>query len=394
MVGVFCGIIGTVYALTGTLQLGGLVNMVWFLDIVLITVILLSIKLQVRKIKKKIIKTVIFLLKLFMIVGTAFHLVSIDDKVAYSNGDLLLAVYICLIGDVTASAVMYIYHIIRHEKDKKERISQHMMAHGGIGVGVTFVVLVFGLWNGSHIRKCTHTVESDQLKKTHTIAFISDTHVGGGKSMKSLIKLCNDVNAAQPDIVILGGDITDELTTHDEFIEAYSILSTIESPTYFVYGNHDRQLCEEYVGGRTYTDEELIQRIEKSGIKILTDEYMKVADDLVFLGREDISSNDRVKWKDLSNPYEGKGALIVADHQPYDSDQLKKESSTLQLSGHTHDGQLWPLNILYEMIGLPTHGKYKEPKTNLIVTAGAAEWGLPFRTTGHCEWELVTLQPK
>ena len=72
--------------------------------------------------------------------------------------------------------------------------------------------------------------------------------------------------------------------------------------------------------------------------------------------------------------------LHCADHQPYDKEQLAAEESALQLSGHTHAGQLWPLQMVYRMLSLPAYGEFKEPGTLLYVSAGAGVWSMPLRT--------------
>ncbi|MBQ9272964.1 MAG: metallophosphoesterase, partial [Mogibacterium sp.] len=207
-------------------------------------------------------------------------------------------------------------------------------------------------------------------------------------------ELVDQINSENPEFVILGGDVTDELTTYDDMLATYMNLSALKAPTYFIYGNHDRQPDWDYFGSRTYTDEQLEETIKSSGITILSDEYVQLADDLVMLGREDVSMTDlRKDWKTLKNPYAGKGALIVADHQPYDNEQLAVEDSVLQLSGHTHAGQMWPLQKIYRLAGRQAYGEFKYPGTMLYVTAGESDWMMPLRTEEHCEWDLVTIRP-
>jgi predicted MPP superfamily phosphohydrolase len=174
----------------------------------------------------------------------------------------------------------------------------------------------------------------------------------------------------------------------------YEIVSEIDAPVYFVYGNHDRQLNSGFVGGRTYSDGQLEAAFANAGVRVLSDEFVRVADDLVLLGREDMSAGSaRKQWAELDNPYEGEGALVIVDHQPYDNAQLMDEESALQLSGHTHAGQLWPLQALYRAIGLPAYGEFRYPGTLLYVTAGESGWMMPLRTEEHCEWDLITLKP-
>ena len=145
-------------------------------------------------------------------------------------------------------------------------------------------------------------------------------------------------------------------------------------------------------GGRTYSDEQLEENIRAAGVTIVADEYVKIADDLILLGRYDMSMPDkRVPWSEIVNPYEGEGALIVADHQPHDNDQLNNISGALQLSGHLHAGQLWPLQTICRVIGMPVLNEYEKPHIKLYMTSGTGGWAIPFRTESHSAWELITL---
>lgn len=83
----------------------------------------------------------------------------------------------------------------------------------------------------------------------------------------------------------------------------------------------------------------------------------------------------------------------MADHQPYDDDQVDRESAALQLSGHTHAGQLWPLQLVYWLLGLPAYGEFEKENVLLYVSEGVSDWMIPLRTEKHCRWDLITLVP-
>lgn len=169
-----------------------------------------------------------------------------------------------------------------------------------------------------------------------------------------------------------------------------------EAPTYFVFGNHDRQPDADLVGGRSYTDEELAATIKGNGITMLVDEYVVVSDDLVLLGREDMSrGDDRQPGSALTsqNP-DASAFLLVADHQPYtDEEDAAAIHADLQISGHTHAGQLFPLQFVYNMVGLPAYGEHTLGGNHLFVSSGQSGWGFPLRTEARCTWNLVTLSP-
>ena len=66
----------------------------------------------------------------------------------------------------------------------------------------------------------------------------------------------------------------------------------------------------------------------------------------------------------------------------------------LQLSGHTHAGQLFPLRCVYALIGLNVYGDYTIGDTQLYVTSGITGWYLPLRNEANCSYEVITLQPE
>lgn len=295
---------------------------------------------------------------------------------------------------MAASAVEYIVRRIRAWNDldigKRRRFNYKIGMP--LGLTVCIAVLVLGTVNAETVCMDTHRWQADGLEQEHTFAFAADLHTGSSMSMDALRDFCDSVNGSGAEFLILGGDVTDELTSYEDMVETYRILSTVDVPVYMVFGNHDRQPGAHYVGGRTYSDEQLMDAIDKAGITPLRDEFVRVADDIVLLGREDMSVGERKDWSELVNPYD-KGTLIIADHQPYDKSQLDSGISALQLSGHTHAGQLWPLETIYKLIGLPVYGEFDHSPLRLFVTPGVSGWAPLLRTESHSGWELITLYP-
>lgn len=354
-----------------------------------------AIQIPLRKKRHPIISAVLFLIKALLIILAALMFVAFVQPLTYNHGDVITAVYLALVGDVAASVVEYVIRRIRHAGSGKTGKPACMMKLNGV-LSLIFCLCFFlyGTVNAGNVAEKSLEWQAEGLTAEHTFAFMADIHAGTAQPPETLEEVCRQINDAGPEFVILGGDITDELTSHEDMIEAYRILARIEAPVYFVYGNHDRQPDSAYVGGRTYSDKELTAAIEGAGITILADEYVQAAEDLILLGREDPASpQGRKDWAQLVNPYEGAGALVVADHQPYDKEPLGQEVSALQLSGHTHAGQLWPLQLFYRLLGLPAYGEFELDRTRLYVSAGESGWALPLRTEEHCEWDLITLHP-
>ncbi|MBR2264312.1 MAG: metallophosphoesterase [Firmicutes bacterium] len=369
--------------------------LLWVLEIILLLTALFVVQIPLRKKGRPVWRVTVFMIKVLLIPAAALFFVAIESPLAYRRSDVFAAAYIVLFSDVCASIVEYVIRKLKGSRGTEtEKSACRLKLLSILSVVFCLCIFIYGFVNAGHVKEKRHTWTAEGVTQAHTFAFAADLHVESARSMENVKEFCRQVNDAAPEFVILGGDVTDELTSYDDMRETYRLLSEIEAPVFFIYGNHDRQPDASYFDGRTYSDEQLEEAIREAGITILSDQFLKVADDLTLLGREDISmEGKRTDWSDLIDPFQGTGALVVADHQPYDEEQLVEERSAVQLSGHTHAGQLWPLQIVYRMMGLPAYGVFEKPGTLLYVSAGVGVWSMPLRTEANCEWELITLVP-
>ena len=362
----------------------------FFLKIILAFAVLFVVQIPIRRTNSKLLRVAVFISKLLLIPTVALLFVAIESRLAYQYGDILCAAYVALIGDSAADAMEYLFRYIR---GSEERVGQKTIAV--LGLVFCFALTAYGYNNSQRFVRNEREWKASGLKREHTFAFVSDIHAGSAQPVENLRDLCRQINESEPEFVIFGGDVTDEFTTLEDMESTYRILAGIEAPKYFIYGNHERQPGSDHLGGRTYSDEQLAEAILGAGMTILRDEYVNISDDLVLLGREDLSMEGvRKDWMDLFDHDRGGRALVVADHAPYDNDQLLVEKSDLQISGHTHAGQLWPLQIVYRILGYQAYGEFIYPGTRLYVSAGASVWKTPLRTEERCEWDLITLKPR
>ena len=298
----------------------------------------------------------------------------------------MMALYVALLADAAADLLYTVVCALR----KRERSFKTATA-----LSLVFGILLFsyGTCNMQIVTPRHHTYTSEKLTDTHTLVFLADLHVGSAQSFAVTEKTINEIKALQPDCIIMGGDIVDDYTTKEEMEQTFALFADFENPVYFVYGNHDRQGHAEYAGGRKFTEAELEQAMEKNGVIVLKDEYVQLSPDLLLLGREDLTEGDgRAAIETLPNPAP-EAYLLVVDHQPGDVKNNAKTGMDLQLSGHTHAGQLFPLKALYSAIGY-VYGDYDVGDAVLNVSAGACGWRMPLRTDAHCNYEVVTLQPQ
>ena len=299
---------------------------------------------------------------------------------------LMMALYAVLLADAAADIAYSIFCAV----SKKER---KFSAAKAISLVLGILFFVYGTVNMQTVLPQYHTYSSAKLTSEHKIIFAADIHVGSAQTFEVLEKEVQAMAAEKPECIILGGDITDDYTTKEEMEKTFALFGSCGVPVYYLYGNHDRQKHAEYANGLQFTAEELAQTIENSGVTVLKDEYTELAPDLLLLGREDISEGgERAEAASLTNPAPEK-YLIVADHQPFAFKENLVTGTDLQLSGHTHAGQLFPLRALYSVIGY-AYGDFYEGDAVMNVSAGACGWRVPFRTEKHCYYEVITLQPQ
>ena len=298
----------------------------------------------------------------------------------------LVALYAALWADGVADLVYSIF-CLASKKERKAKMQKVL----GIALGVLF--FVYGTVNMQLVSPHYHTYTSAKLQGEHKFVFVADLHVGSAQNFSTTEKTIAAIGAEKPDFVILGGDITDDYTTKEEMEQTYKCFGELGVPVYFIFGNHEVVQHAKYIkGGLPYTEKELTDAIEQNGIQILKDEYVEIAPDLLLLGREDAAAGDaRADKNDIPNPAPEK-FLLTADHQPLEKDNLWL-GTDLQVSGHTHAGQLFPLGTLFGVVA-HNYGDYHFDDATLLVSSGASGWRVPFRTQAHSQFDVITLKPQ
>lgn len=214
------------------------------------------------------------------------------------------------------------------------------------------------------------------------IAAVSDIHLGSIIRKRSIIKLSSMLEEIKPDAVFLLGDIIDgELgpVLRGDLLQYFHGPHTKDG-LYAITGNH------EYIGGGNRT----IPYIESKGIRILKDEIVVLPGGIQVAGRLDrdsyrYSGKERMPLNELLGNADHSRPIILLDHQPMHLDEAVKGGVDLQLSGHTHYGQLWPLNYLISRIFEVGYGYLKKDGTRIIVSSGYGLWGPRVRTSGRSE---------
>lgn len=225
---------------------------------------------------------------------------------------------------------------------------------------------------------------------TLSIVAVSDVHYGSTGTNVDLEKLTQRINKENPDIVFLLGDIFDNTISQIDMDYLRVNLNNIDAKygVYAISGNHEYEY-------NSYLD--VKDFYATTNVKLLLDESIIINNKVQIVGRLDAIYRNRKKLDDIINKTYSL-PIIVLDHQPQDYQDSIDAKATLQLSGHTHNGQLWPGNYLVDLYykyyfkSNKTHGLYIIDNFTLYVSLGYGAWGFPLRTTGRSEMLKITFK--
>jgi predicted MPP superfamily phosphohydrolase len=210
----------------------------------------------------------------------------------------------------------------------------------------------------------------------------SDLHLSPVNNESFLHKIVKKVNALNPDIILLPGDIVDDKA---EILSRNCIgvgLKNLKSK-YGVFsstGNH------EFINGV----ERSVNFAKEFGITVLRDEYVKIDNSFYVVGREDVSKSSftkerRKKLNDIISQMHDNLPVILLDHTPVKLNEAVENKIDLQLSGHTHNGQMFPLNFITKLIYEVSWGYLKKEDTHFYVSSGVGSWGPPVKLASDAE---------
>ncbi|NSW94653.1 MAG: metallophosphoesterase [Bacteroidales bacterium] len=260
-----------------------------------------------------------------------------------------------------------------------------------ITVCVSVIIIASGFINAiiPHVKEYNITIHKktegpDKLR----IAAVSDIHLGSVIRKRSIKKLSATLGSMKPDVIFLVGDVVDGEVGP---VMRGDLLKYFNCPRcrfgmYAITGNH------EFIGGADKT----IPYIESKGIRVLKDEVVILDGGIQVAGRLDRDSRryygkDRLPLAKILENTDKSRPLILLDHQPLNLDEAVKNGVDLQISGHTHNGQMWPLNYITRGIYELSYGYLKKGNTHFIVSSGYGLWGPRTRSGSKSEVLLINI---
>lgn len=244
-------------------------------------------------------------------------------------------------------------------------------------------ISITGLGYSSHFHKEITdyhvTIPKNTTLSSLKIAFISDIHIGSGTSPQQIKNLVDTLNQNQYDLICLGGDIFDENSPQDYIEQTLKILSAAHSKygIYAVDGNHEKYI--------SLSSQKLYQKYK---ITYLNEKFVCIDGLFNIIGREDVSLHSSTSIDTICENMDSSLPTIVLDHNPGRYKENQKYAD-IQLSGHTHAGQIFPGNVITNLLYDNDYGLLVQNHHSLIVSSGYGSWGFPIRFMTNCEYVEV-----
>lgn len=301
------------------------------------------------------------------------NIASICYEVSTSSLIILLYLFICFL----AADVARLLHLL------PSRLL-HESWTGTIVILTTMTIIFIG--GNIHYRHKVRTplllTTSKNLGKTYKMVMVSDLHLGYHNRRPELSRWVDIINAEQPDIVLIAGDIVDislrPLIEEDMAKE----FKRIKAPIYACLGNH------EY-----YSNQPLARKFyEDAGIHLLIDSLAIVDNVITIIGRDDRTNPERSELEALARQANDSTYTIVLDHQPYQLEKTEQCHIDFQFSGHTHHGQVWPISWITDAVYECSSGPWQRGDTRFHISSGLGIWGGKFRIGTNSEYVVATLE--
>ena len=262
---------------------------------------------------------------------------------------------------------------------------------GAVCAVIITTVSIYGMINAGNIQTTKYDISIDKKAgklDSLNVVLIADLHLGYNIGCRHMEKMVDKINAQNPDLVVVAGDIFDnEYEALENPDRLAAILRGIQSKygVYACYGNHDIQ--EKILAGFTFGGKEkkessvkMDEFLEKSGITLLRDEYVLIDDSFYLYGRPEYERpgrgiDERKSPQEITEDLDLSLPVLVIDHEPRELQELADAGVDADLCGHTHDGQLFPGNLTIKLMWENACGYLKKGDMHSIVTSGVGLFG-------------------
>lgn len=250
----------------------------------------------------------------------------------------------------------------------------------GIGTALLLCLAVpAGIWQGATPRTRSVNLVNKNVSAPLHLVQITDVHLGS-RGAGFLRHILEKVKMLKPDALCITGDFIDVTNFPESALEPLSELSI---PVYFVIGNHER-----------YEDlEQIVDRLARQGVIVLRNATALLRPDVQIIGVDDSDDSGQLaRWlpqiEQVDQAYK-----VLLYHRPAGLNQAALAGLNLTLSGHTHNGQIWPFNLLVQRVFPMMRGLYHTKECAHYVSQGTGTWGPVFRLGTRGEITSIWIRP-
>lgn len=248
-------------------------------------------------------------------------------------------------------------------------------------VAVLTGILIYGnIHYNEKVREEMSIATEKPIGHQMKILLVSDIHVGYHNSRTDLARWIDLINAEHADAILVVGDIIDGAIRPINEERMWEEFQRLNAPVYACLGNH------EYITGLR----ESVDFYKKAGITLLRDSVATLQN-INIIGRDDRSNQARKSTAELVKGIDNKQFTILLDHQPYNLEESEQAGIDLQFSGHTHHGQVWPLNWVTDALYEKAFGQHQRGNTHYYISSGLGIWGGKFRIGTRSEYVVLTI---
>lgn len=208
---------------------------------------------------------------------------------------------------------------------------------------------------------------------------ITDVHIGS-RSTAFLSRVIDQVNRLEPDLLCITGDFVDATGISETDLAS---LRRVKCPVYYCIGNHEK-----------YEDlEDIMVHLRNLGVIVLRNAATRFRDDIQVIGIDDMDDAQQVETQLRHIVVDSQSFTLLLYHRPRGLEAAAAAGVDLMLSGHTHNGQIMPFNLIVARVFDRAHGLYQYDGATLYVSQGTGTWGPIMRVGTRGEITLFELSP-
>ena len=255
-----------------------------------------------------------------------------------------------------------------------------------VALALTLAVMTYGYINyrNPHVERIDLAIDKPLGCDSLKIVAVSDVHLGYGTGKRALQRYVEMINLEKPDVVLIAGDLIDNSIAPVRSTRMHEELAQINAPlgVYLALGNH------EYISGV----EECVEFFEQASVQVLRDNIAILPNGVQIAGRDEWMNRQRLSLEEIVAQCDPSRPIVLIDHQPYNLGETDAAGVDLQISGHTHHGQVFPLNFITDIMYEQSHGYRKWQHSHIYVSSGLSLWGPPFRIGTHSDMAVITVK--